>query len=141
MLLCLFACLAKTKKWGIILHDENFSYFSFIFVLPFTVFIIQCNTLEKRNWSHGNFHIKLKCYFHFCFVPDVMFVTHCMLITCKIKNMCLLMIFYCLYPHSIHFPRFQFYYSTKQKVEYTFFISLYQKVHPPFCKKSIHLFS
>ena len=52
--------------------------------------------------------------FYFC--TDLMFVTQCILITLRIKNRCLLIIVYYPHPHFIHFPRFQFYCNTKEKL-------------------------
>ena len=61
--------------------------------------------------------------FYLC--TDLMFVTQCILITLRIKNRCLLIIVYYPHPHFIHFPRFQFYCNTKEKL-----------FHLVFCNKS-----
>ena len=61
--------------------------------------------------------------FYFC--TDLMFVTQCILITLRIKNRYFLIIVYYPHPHFIHFPRFQFYCNTKEKL-----------YHLVFCNKS-----
>ena len=115
MLLCLFACLKKRKIkmryncawWNLFLRF--FFLFHHLQFISYKLFFC-----ESKKYLCFKFIIK-KALSIFHFLVDFIFVTQCILITCKIKNRCLLIIVYCLHPHSIHFPRFQFYCGTKHK--------------------------